>query len=134
MEEERVLNAPSVDCVRPPTLTARLPPEVSKTTAPVAPPAEFWIVRRPPTSSGFVPAKVKVTPAAAVVSKVTAPANSFPSWGPNVMVRLPGARNVSVAANDHDAAVDASVQLPATVQVPAAFMTYALGAETATFP
>ncbi len=131
--EARVLNAPKADSVSPPAVTARFPAEVSRMTGPVAPPAVFWTVRTPPRSSGFVTI-VYVTPAAAVVSNVTAPPNSLPAWAPKVIVWAAPERNVIGATKDHEADVDVSVQDPVTVHAPPAFATEPVAAETLTFP
>lgn len=94
----------------------------------------FWIVSVPPTRRPFV-AKVNVTPAATLESKVTLPPNSC-ATAPKDIVTEAFDRNVIGAAKLHDAELDPFVHVPlVTVQVPpAAAVMYPAALSIDTFP
>lgn len=127
------VRVPFVPIETVPAAMARLDPEVLRTVLPVAPPAEFWMVRIPPTRRPLV-AIVYVMPAATLVSKVRL-LNSLTPRFPKVRVPVAPSRIVTMLLPaDHNAEVDAFVHVPVTVQVLDARTMYAFAVDTLTLP
>lgn len=132
--EPFAVRVPLVPMVTEPAVMPRFDTEVVRMVFPVAPPTEFWTVRRPARVRAFV-AIVYVMPAATLESKVTGPPNSV-AEALKVIVRAAFEMKVMGAAKFHVADVVAFVQLPfVTVQEPVALeVMNAAAALMLTFP
>lgn len=125
-------SVPLMPRVTDPALIPRFAAEVSRVVFPVGVAVVLRMVSGPESVRALV-AMVYATPAALVVSKVTAPPNSV-AVALNVIVWLLALRNVMGARKDHDAEVVPFVQEPVTAQVPVPVLVTKPFAAIATLP